>query len=55
VLDVGAFIAFERDSPSSDIADANVVLLARLLDAVVVTSDPGDLRQLDTRIELIPC
>lgn len=40
---------------TSDVVDASVVLLARSVDGVTVTSDPGDLRRLDPRIELIDC
>ncbi len=37
----------------SDIADAHVAICARRADQPVVTSDPGDLRQLDPAIRLI--
>jgi predicted nucleic acid-binding protein len=40
-------------SGTSDIADAHVVICARRADQPVVTSDPGDLRQLDPNIRLI--
>lgn len=40
-------------SGTSDIADAHVVICARRSDQPVVTSDPGDLRQLDPNIRLI--
>ena len=40
---------------TSDVIDASVVLVARLLGAVTVTSDPGDLRRLDHTIDLVPC
>ncbi len=40
-------------STTSDIADAHVVICARRADQPVVTSDPGDLRQLDPNIRLI--
>ena len=40
-------------SGTSDIADAHVVICARRADQPVVTSDPGDLRQLDPAIRLI--
>jgi len=40
-------------SGTSDIADAHVVICARRADQPVVTSDPGDLRQLDSTIRLI--
>jgi hypothetical protein len=40
---------------TSDIVDASVVLVARLVDGVTVTSDVDDLRQLDTGIDLVAC
>ncbi|HEX2743003.1 MAG TPA: hypothetical protein VHN16_01190 [Streptosporangiaceae bacterium] len=40
-------------SGASDIADAHVVICARRADQPVVTSDPGDLRQLDSALRLI--
>jgi hypothetical protein len=40
-------------SGTSDIADAHVVICARRSDQPVVTSDPGDLRQLDPALRLI--
>ena len=40
-------------SGTSDIADAHVVVCARRADQPVVTSDPGDLRQLDSAMRLI--
>lgn len=40
-------------SGTSDIADAHVVICARRADQPVVTSDPGDLRQLDAALRLI--
>lgn len=40
-------------SGTSDIADAHVVICARRADQPVVTSDPGDLRQLDPGLRLI--
>ena len=40
-------------STTSDIADAHVVICARRADQPVVTSDAGDLRQLDPNIRLI--
>ena len=39
-------------SGTSDIADAHVVICARRADQPVVTSDPGDLRQLDPALRL---
>jgi hypothetical protein len=41
-------------SGTSDIADAHVVICARRADQPVVTSEPGDLRQLDQTLQLIP-
>ena len=38
-----------------DVVDASVVLLARLVDGVTVTSDLEDLRRLDQSIELARC
>jgi hypothetical protein len=40
-------------SGTSDIADAHVVICASRADQPVVTSDPGDLRQLDSALRLI--
>jgi hypothetical protein len=40
-------------SGTSDIADAHVVICARRAEQPVVTSDPGDLRQLDSTLRLI--
>jgi predicted nucleic acid-binding protein len=40
-------------SGTSDIADAHVVICARRAGQPVVTSDPGDLRQLDPALKLI--
>jgi predicted nucleic acid-binding protein len=40
-------------SGTSDIADAHVVVCARRASQPVVTSDPGDLRQLDNALRLI--
>jgi len=40
-------------SGTSDIADAHVVICARRGDQPVVTSDPGDLRQLEPNIRLV--
>ena len=36
-----------------DVVDAHVVLLARKLNALVVTSDPDDLARLDSALDLI--
>lgn len=38
-----------------DVIDASVALVARLVDGVVVTSDPDDLRRLDPGLTLVPC
>jgi hypothetical protein len=40
-------------SGTSDIADAHVVICARRAGQPVMTSDPGDLRQLDPALRLI--
>jgi predicted nucleic acid-binding protein len=40
-------------SGTSEIADAHVVVCARRANQPVVTSDPGDLRQLDNALRLI--
>jgi len=40
-------------SATSDIADAHVVVCARRASQPVVTSDPGDLHQLDNALRLI--
>jgi hypothetical protein len=40
-------------SGTSDIVDAHVVICARRADQPVITSDPGDLRQLDPALRLI--
>jgi predicted nucleic acid-binding protein len=40
-------------SGTSDIADAHVVVCARRANQPVVTSDPGDLRQLDNALRVI--
>lgn len=40
---------------SSDVVDASVVLLARLVGGVTVTSHPGDLAKLDPGIDLVRC
>ena len=40
---------------TSDVVDASVVLVARLVDGVTVTSDSDDLRRLDQGIDLAPC
>jgi predicted nucleic acid-binding protein len=38
---------------TSDVIDASVILAARRLGGVVVTSDPDDLRQLDPRVTIV--
>jgi hypothetical protein len=40
-------------SGTSDITDAHVVICARRAGQPVITSDPGDLRQLDSALRLI--
>lgn len=40
-------------SGTSDVVDAHVVICARRADQPVITSDPGDLRQLDPALRLI--
>ncbi len=40
---------------TSDIIDASVVLVARVVNAVTVTSDSDDLRRLDPSIALVRC
>ena len=40
---------------TSDIVDASIVLVARIVDGVAVTSDSDDLRRLDPRIDFIEC
>jgi predicted nucleic acid-binding protein len=40
---------------TADVIDASVALLARRHDAVVVTSDPDDMRRLDAQLSLVPC
>lgn len=41
-------------SQTSDVVDAHVVICARRARQRIVTSDPGDLRQLDPTVELLP-
>jgi len=41
-------------SQTTDIVDAHVVICARRADQPVVTTDPGDLRELDPALRLIP-
>jgi len=40
---------------TSDVVDASVVLVARIVGGVTVTSDPQDLRRLDPNAELVLC
>ena len=40
---------------SRDVVDASLALLARRLSAVVVTSDPNDLKHLDSKIDVLVC
>jgi hypothetical protein len=40
---------------TSDVVDASVVLVARVVDGVVVTSDSDDLRRLDPGVQLVTC
>ena len=42
-----------RASGTADVVDAHVVVLARRLEAPVITSDPGDMARLNTSIALI--
>ncbi len=40
---------------TSDVIDASVVLVARVVNGVAVTSDSDDLRRLDPSIDLVRC
>lgn len=40
---------------TSDVVDASVVILARTVDGVAVTSDPDDLRRLDPGADVVAC
>lgn len=40
---------------TSDVVDASVVLVARIVDGMTVTSDSDDLRRLDPGIDLVDC
>lgn len=40
---------------TSDVVDASVVIVARIVDGVTITGDLDDLRQLDQGIDLVPC
>jgi hypothetical protein len=43
------------EAGTKDIVDASVVLLARKHAAIIVTSDPDDLRRLDPAAQLVAC
>lgn len=47
---LGVLLARTR---STDVVDAHVALLARRLQATVVTSDPGDITALDASLDLV--
>jgi hypothetical protein len=40
---------------TSDVVDASVVLVARIVDGVTITGDSNDLRRLDPGIDLVGC
>ncbi len=40
---------------TSDVIDASVVILARIVEGVTVTSDAGHLRRLDAGVEVVEC
>jgi hypothetical protein len=40
---------------TSDVIDASVVLVARTVTGVILTSDPDDLRRLDPGVDLVGC
>ncbi len=40
---------------TADVIDASVVLVARGHDGVVLTSDAGDIRDIDPHVELVEC
>lgn len=42
-------------SGTADVVDASVVLLARRVDGVAVTSDSDDLRGIDPGLDLVEC
>jgi len=42
-------------SGASDVVDASVVLVARRVAGVTLTSDPDDLRLIDPQIDLVDC
>jgi hypothetical protein len=43
------------EAGTKDVVDASVVLLARKLGAIIVTSDPDDLLKIDAGAQLVPC
>jgi predicted nucleic acid-binding protein len=43
------------EAGTKDVVDASVVLLARMHDATIVTSDPDDLRRIDPGAQLVVC
>jgi len=43
------------ESKTRDVIDASVALLARRISANVVTSDPDDLRRIDSKLPLVVC
>jgi hypothetical protein len=43
------------EAGTKDIVDASVVLLARKHAAIIVTSDPDDLKRLDPAAQLVAC
>jgi predicted nucleic acid-binding protein len=43
------------EAGTRDVVDASVVLLARRYAAIIVTSDPDDLRRLDPGAQLVAC
>ncbi|MCC6164052.1 MAG: PIN domain nuclease [Acidobacteria bacterium] len=44
-----------RETGTSDVVDASVVLVARRYSALVVTSDPGDIGRIDASLDLVAC
>lgn len=42
-------------SGTADVVDAAVVLVTRQVAGIAVTSDPGDLRQVDPGVDLVEC
>lgn len=42
-------------SGTADVADASVVLLARRVGGVAVTSDPDDVRRIDPGVDVVRC